>query len=114
MGGGMRQAGYFAAAGIYALENNIARLEEDHKKARLLEKELKALPYVKAILPVETNIVIFTLNDSVPMDQLLEWLPSKNVRASSMGPQIVRVVFHLDITNSDFEELVAALRAFQF
>ena len=60
-GGGMRQAGYLAAAGMYALQNNISRLEEDHKKAKELGSVLETLPFVYKVEPIETNIIIFTI-----------------------------------------------------
>ncbi|MGZ3920070.1 MAG: threonine aldolase family protein, partial [Bacteroidia bacterium] len=60
-GGGMRQAGFLAAAGLYALKNNIGRLKEDHKKAKEIEKALKESSFVESILPVYTNIIIFNL-----------------------------------------------------
>ena len=60
-GGGMRQAGYLAAAGMYALQNNISRLEEDHRKAKELGEILATLPFIYKVEPIETNIVIFTL-----------------------------------------------------
>src|SRR6188768_973328 len=63
-GGGMRQAGFIAAAGLYALENNISRMKEDHQRARELAKTISSLSYVKELLPVDTNIIVFTLHDN--------------------------------------------------
>mgnify|MGYP001399445176 CR=1 FL=1 len=65
LGGGMRQAGYLAAAGIYALDANIERLAEDHKRAKELAEVLSKTSYIKKIDPVETNILIFYLNDDI-------------------------------------------------
>jgi threonine aldolase len=112
-GGGMRQAGYLAAAGLYALEHNIERLQADHRKARALDLELKSLPYVVAVLPVETNIVIFTLQEQVPTEQFLAHLRAHDVRASSIGPRTIRFVFHLDVSDAQFDRLVEAMRAFR-
>jgi threonine aldolase len=112
-GGGMRQAGYLAAAGLYALEHNIERLQADHRKARALDLELKSLPYVAAVLPVETNIVIFTLQEQVPTEQFLAHLRAHDVRASSIGPRTIRFVFHLDVSDAQFDRLVEAMRAFR-
>jgi len=112
-GGGMRQAGYLAAAGLYALEHNIERLQADHRKARALDLELKSLPYIAAVLPVETNIVIFTLQEQVPTEQFLAHLRAHDVRASSIGPRTIRFVFHLDISDVQFDRLVEAMRAFR-
>jgi threonine aldolase len=112
-GGGMRQAGYLAAAGLYALEHNIERLQADHRKARALDLELKSLPYVVAVLPVETNIVIFTLQEQVPTEQFLAHLRAHDVRASSIGPRTIRFVFHLDVSDAQFDRLVEAMRVFR-
>jgi threonine aldolase len=112
-GGGMRQAGYLAAAGLYALEHNIERLQADHRKARALDLELKSLPYIAAVLPVETNIVIFTLQEQVPTEPFLAHLRAHDVRASSIGPRTIRFVFHLDVSDAQFDRLVEAMRAFR-
>ena len=72
----MRQAGYLAAACIYALDHNITRLAEDHKRAAAIGKTLEEMPYVKSMLPVETNIVIFEVKDS---KKIAEQLKKKNI-----------------------------------
>ncbi len=113
MGGGMRQAGYLAAAGLYALEHNVQRLGEDHAKAKILEAELRTLPYVLAVLPVETNIVIFSLHDTVSTEVFLQKLQHQQVRALSIGRQTIRFVFHLNVTDGQLNALVDALRAFR-
>jgi threonine aldolase len=113
LGGGMRQAGYLAAAGLFALEHNVERLREDHAKARVLETELRALPYVAEVLPVETNIVIFTLAEGIAIERFLQQLQHQRVRASSIGPRTVRFVFHLDVSDAQLEELLQALRRVQ-
>lgn len=110
LGGGMRQAGYLAAAGLFALEHNVERLGQDHAKARILETELRALPFVAEVLPVETNIVIFTLAEGIGADAFLQQLQHQRVRASGMGPRTVRFVFHLDVSDAQLDELLEALR----
>lgn len=110
MGGGMRQAGYLAAAGRFALEHHVGRLAEDHARARTLAAELPALPYVESVLPVETNIVIFTLGDSITGEAFLRKLKEQGVLASSMGRQTIRIVFHLDVSDSHMETLRRALQ----
>jgi len=110
LGGGMRQAGYLAAAGLFALEHNLARLKEDHAKAKVLEGELCSLPYVTNVLPVETNIVIFTLDERLSTDSFLDQLRDQRVRAGTMGQQSIRFVFHLDVSDSQLEALLGALR----
>jgi len=109
MGGGMRQAGYLAAAGLYALQNNVQRLAVDHHKAKALETKLRSLPYVDAVLPAETNIVIFKLNERIEAGAFLQQLQERNVRALSIAPQTIRCVFHLDISDAQFEALLAVL-----
>jgi threonine aldolase len=110
MGGGMRQAGYLAAAGRFALTHHVERLREDHARARRLEAELRALSYVESVLPVETNIAIFTLSDSVPVETFLRKLKERGVLASSTGRQSVRMVLHLDVSERQMEMLLTALR----
>lgn len=98
-GGGMRQAGILAAAGIYALENNIDRLKEDHAKAKQFEIELSKLPYIKSVFPVETNIVIFELNEDINPSEYIQKMNNMGVRLSGFGGQLIRIVTHLDITD---------------
>ena len=110
LGGGMRQAGYLAAAGLFALEHHVERLLEDHRKAKVLETELLALPYVAEVLPVETNIIIFTLK-GIGTDAFLQQLQHQRVRASGVGARSVRFVFHLDVSDAQLDELLHALRS---
>ena len=110
LGGGMRQAGYLAAAGLFALEHHVERLLEDHRKAKVLETELLALPYVAEVLPVETNIIIFTLK-GIGTDGFLQQLQHQRVRASGVGSRSVRFVFHLDVSDAQLDELLHALRS---
>jgi len=84
---------------------NVQRLHEDHAKAKVLEGQLRTLPYVSAVLPVETNIVIFRLDATVSTEGFLQKLTSQHIRALSMGKQTIRFVFHLDVTD---EQLNAA------
>ncbi len=98
-GGGMRQAGYIAAAGIYALGNNIERLKEDHKRAKYLSEVLSKLSYVDSILPVDTNIVIFNLNKNIDADNFIQKLLDNNIKVVGFGKQAIRLVTHLDYTD---------------
>lgn len=95
-GGGMRQAGYLAAAGIYALQNNINRLVDDHRRAKELGAVLQKLPWVDKVEPVETNILIFSLKAGVSEQLLIEKLKQKSIFISSMGHGKLRIVTHLD------------------
>ena len=98
MGGGMRQAGFLAAACTYALDHHVERLKIDNNRAKELGKLLETCSYVESVLPVMTNIVIFNLNDGITAIKFVEQLESKGIIASAFGPQKVRLVTHLDIT----------------
>jgi threonine aldolase len=95
-GGGMRQSGYLAAAGLYALQNNINRLEIDHRRAKELGSLLEKMPWVANVEPVETNILIFGLQPSVDEKLFMEKLKQKGILISSMGHGKLRIVTHLD------------------
>ncbi len=97
-GGGMRQAGFLAAAGIYALDHHIDRLKEDHQKATYIENVLNKTPWVKSIKPVKTNIIIFQTEDDLPASEVVQKLKAKGVNCSAFGNNLIRFVFHLDIT----------------
>lgn len=112
-GGGMRQAGFIAAAGLFALDNNIERLKEDHKRAAHLGKEVKALPYVREVLPVETNIIIFTLHDAIPLDYFMQQLSDNGIKAAIFGKQTVRFVTHLDVDDKMIEKTIDVLKKVQ-
>jgi threonine aldolase len=110
-GGGMRQAGIIAAAGLYALKNNIYRLKDDHVRARTLEKVLKTMGCVESILPVYTNIVIFNLKkDLITGEAFEKKLAENNIRISSFGKQTIRLVTHLDFTDDHLEKTVDVLK----
>ena len=96
LGGGMRQVGYLAAAGIYALDNNVARLAEDHRRAKELAAVLSKASWVASVEPVETNILIFSLAQNYNEQVLIEKLKQKNISISSMGHGKLRIVTHLD------------------
>jgi threonine aldolase len=96
LGGGMRQVGYLAAAGLYALDHHIERLAEDHRRAKELGIVLQKLPWVAKVEPVETNILIFSVPPSVNESLVLEKLKQKGISISSMGHGKLRIVTHLD------------------
>lgn len=102
-GGGMRQAGFLAAAGIYALDNHVERLTEDHARARDLGKMLLKLSFVSEVFPVATNIVIARL-DGISPEEFLKNLAAKEVKAVKFGPDLVRFVTHLDFDDDQLEE----------
>ena len=112
LGGGMRQAGYLAAAGLYALEHHVNALADDNRRARSLGDIVRDLPFVKSVHPVDTNIVIFELSDGISPNRLLEKLSAKGVRALPFGGQEVRMVTHREITDEmvdRFSEVVKQL-----
>ena len=103
-GGGWRQAGFLAAAGIYALDNNIDRLKDDHRRAKQLGEILSQVPEIESILPVETNIVIFKSGNGILSSDYVNTLAQKGIRAATFGKHQVRLVTHLDITDEHIEE----------
>lgn len=110
-GGGMRQAGYLAAAGIYALDNNVARLAEDHARARRLAEALERSAVVDTVLPVETNIVIFEPVADVAVADCLDQLKASSVLAAPMGARGVRFVTHLGVDDAGIDEAVRVIEA---
>jgi threonine aldolase len=100
LGGGWRQAGLLAAAGIYALDHQIERLKEDHARARQIAAVCENLPWVKAILPVATNIVILELQDGLPSVDKVAELKEKGIYCATFGPSYVRFVTHLGFDDS--------------
>lgn len=112
-GGGMRQSGFLAAAAIYALDNNIERLAEDHKKAQEIGKTLLAKPFIKKVEPIETNIVIFEIDESfMTSDKFVNKLKEKDILIIGMGQGKLRMVTHLDYTDAMHDELLNQLAAF--
>jgi len=97
-GGGMRQAGFVAAAGIYALQNNIGRLKDDHSHAKQIGETLSKKSFVKMVLPVETNIIIFELDGTFTASALVQKLKEQDILGYAITPDRVRLVLHLDIT----------------
>ncbi|PNH11057.1 L-allo-threonine aldolase [Tetrabaena socialis] len=111
LGGGMRQAGFLAAAGLYALHNNVDRLREDHARARRLGAALSGLPYVAAVAPVDTNIAIFTVAPGWDAKALVEALRVQHgVLISTMGHGVLRLVTHLDVGDEEVDEVCGLLR----
>lgn len=96
-GGGMRQAGFIAAAGIYALENNVERLSLDHDLALKFQDILNEIDYVNEVVPVQTNIVIFNLKSHIDPFNFLKFLNQNDIKAVSFGGQAIRFVTHMDL-----------------
>ncbi len=110
-GGGMRQAGYIAAAGTFALKNNINRLTEDHARAKALGDVLKGLPYVKEVTPVVTNIVIFEIIESIDFKLIIQKLADQNIKVVPFGPQQIRMVTHLNYNDQMLEKTITVLKS---
>ena len=111
LGGGMRQAGYMAAAGIYALENQIDRLADDHKKAKEIGAILQSLSFIKKVEPLETNIIIFEINeDYLSAEAFIEKLRKKDIHIIGMGSSKLRIVTHMDYTDQMHETLLKTIK----
>ena len=111
-GGAMRQVGFLAAAGIYALDNNIERLADDHKKAKDIEQLLNSLSYIKKVEPVETNIIIFYVEDHLNAEDFISKMEEKNILLTPMGDGKIRIVTHLDFSDLMLEKLLYELKRF--
>ena len=109
-GGGMRQAGYLAAAGLYALTHHIERLQEDHTHAQMLADGIQEKSFVKLVLPVETNILIFELNDGLSAPDLVAQLKQHQILAYAIAPNRVRLVTHLDVSRDNMEETLRVIK----
>lgn len=110
LGGGMRQAGFLAAAGMYALDNHVDRLKQDHLHAKEIGTVLSALPFVKKVMPVDTNIIIFELNDHKDADGFVAELKEKGILCGTFGKQMIRFVTHLDIKEEDVANTLTVLK----
>jgi threonine aldolase len=109
-GGGMRQAGFMAAAGIYALQNNVQRLKQDNDHAKKIGKILRGLPYITNLRPVMTNIVIFDVKPPFTGEIFLKKIGEHGIQAALFGPNTVRFVTHLHITPKMVNDLIGILK----
>ncbi len=112
LGGGMRQSGFLAAAGMYALQNNISRISEDHALAKKIESVLSATHYVSYVLPTETNIVVFELKKSISAPHFLNHLKKSEILAFEVGTQMIRFVTHLDLPPNSIETITKSLNSY--
>lgn len=110
-GGAMRQSGYLAAAGIYALDNNIERLKEDHKKAQQIVEILQGCSFVSTVKPVDTNIIIFSVEQGFDVDDILNQLNSHGIIALGFGGNSIRMVTHLDINDDMLEHFENGIKS---
>jgi len=110
-GGGMRQVGIIAAAGLYAVKNNIGRLAEDHANAKSLAQDLNELDLFDIDLSrVETNIVVANITTNHSVDTVLARMKDAGVLAVPFGPKRIRMVTHLGITHADCEEALQRIK----
>jgi len=113
MGGGMRQAGFLAAAGIYALDNHVARLQEDHDLAKKIALGLEKFAWVTDIFPVKTNILIFDVSDKALADKFQTYLLENHIKISRVDTARFRIVTHLDCPSHADEILLKYCQNFE-
>jgi Threonine aldolase len=106
----MRQAGYLAAAGIYAVNHHLPLLAKDHAHAAAVAQVLQSKSWVKEVLPVETNILIFNTTDAMPAAKLVQQLQEQDVRCLAINSQSIRFVFHLGVSDTDTDKLCDILQ----
>ena len=109
MGGGMRQSGFLAAAALYALKNNVSRLQRDHFRAKQIERVLERKTWVETVLPVQTNLVIFRISPLISNEQFLRQLKERNILIGEIGDGWLRIVTHLDYREVMHEYVIEAL-----
>ena len=110
LGGGMRQAGFMAAAGIFALDHHVERLQEDHGHAKRIADALNKKDFTKSIMPVETNIVIANTKPEFPAAGIAQKLRERNIRVIDISPFQVRFVTHLGISSHMIEQTIGQLQ----
>ena len=113
-GGAMRQTGFLAAAAIYALDHHVERLADDHLKAKELGRVLQEAAYVTKVEPIETNIIIFYVDEKIGATHFIEKMKDKNILLTPMGEGRIRIVTHLDYTDEMHEILLKELKKDQF
>lgn len=113
-GGGMRQVGILAAAGLYALENNVSLLEKDHQNAKTLASILEKQTYIKKVVAPQTNIVLFDLNDDLKVADFIAYLKENEVLAVQFGPQTIRLVTHLDVHENNVAKVAKVFEKYEF
>ena len=110
LGGGMRQAGFLAAAGIYALDHHVARLAEDHTHAKALANALANANFVSSVMQVETNIVLFDVKKGLNADHIVKQLEHKGILCNSTSSQTIRFVTHLEVSSSMVDQTIQIIK----
>ncbi len=113
-GGGMRQAGIIAAAGEFALKNNIQRLKEDHRRAKSIEKELKVAGWVQNVLPVDTNIIIAEVPVDIIAERVVEKFQEQGILIVPFSKHTFRIVTHMDVDDDMISKTIDAIRKISF
>ena len=113
-GGGMRQAGFLAAAASFAIDHQWQSLSEDHRKAKELKSVLEQLPYIKKVEAVDTNIVIFNLLDTAKEADFINKLQEQEIRFILMGQGKLRMVTHRDYTQTQHQYVLDILQKLNF
>lgn len=114
MGGGMRQAGYLAAAGSYALEHHIERLASDHHRAKTLATALQQYPYISTVSTPETNIIMLQIDPKVGATAWVNAMATHHIKTVTFGNNMVRLVTHLDFTDAMLERVLTVLDSLRF
>ncbi|HNQ61981.1 MAG TPA: GntG family PLP-dependent aldolase [Bacteroidia bacterium] len=108
-GGGMRQAGYLAAACLYSLDNNIERLKADHLRATTIGETLKTCSWVDFVMPVDTNIIVFRVSKNLSVKKIIDALYENGIKAVPFGKNDIRMVTHLNITDEMIDHILSVL-----
>ena len=114
LGGTMRQAGYIAAGGLYALKNNVDRLREDHLHATAIAGTLNEASWVESIMKVTTNIIIFTMPESIPSSQVTARLRDMGILVNAPTEKSIRMVTHIDVTPAMVDYTIETIRKISF
>jgi threonine aldolase len=110
-GGGMRQVGYLAAAAIYALDHNVERLKEDHRKAKVLGDVLNGLEWVEKVMPIDTNILIFMVKPDFSAFEMVQKMEDVGLKSMAFDKKSIRFVTHLDFTDEMLAKAVEILKS---
>ena len=113
MGGGMRQAGYLAAACTYALDHHLVKIKDDHRRAQTLASAIKNLSFVSALYPVQTNIIIIALKPDRSPKIFLHQLEKKGLLAIGFGKGLIRLVTHLDFNDDQMEKVIHIFKSLE-
>ena len=113
LGGGMRQAGYLAAACTYALDHHLDKIKDDHRRARILASAIENLPFVSSLYPVQTNIIIIALKPDRSPQIFLKKLEKKGLLAIGFGPGLIRIVTHLDFNDKQMEKAIQIFKTLE-